>query len=629
MIRTSVRRCVGAIVAPVLVVSATTALAVPAQASTLQPPAPPAASAAVSWLATQLTNGVVHNDAWGSDDYGLTADIALSMDQVGSEPGIVRQLRQAMAEHVDSYTTGADFGAPDDVYSGAVAKSLVLAQVSGADPRAYGGFDLVSVAEGTVIDSGPSAGRLADASEFGDYANTIGQALAARGLSNAASPKAPAVTDFLLQQQCDAGYFRVFFASDKAAPQQGCVDGDAQSPADTDATAMALIHLDAIRTPSPVVRSAIAKGAKWLAQTQKVDGSFGGGASTPDANANSTGLAASALGSFGACTAAGRAAEWVSALQLSSSSGAGLGSDEGAIAYDRAALQQAVSSRGIGGARDQWRRTTAQAVGGLTHRLGATGGVAFTAPSTGGPGEKVVIVASGLVPGDRFCLTGPGVEGERQLVVASDGELRAPIALQGTVGRARYALQGRDGAVTVDVEVRNGAPLSSVAGVSMTAPTGPQRARSTVRLAITGAKGGSRFVLAGRGLAPVEVVAGSDGALDRMVRLPRATQRVTYTLTGRDGEVTASVRVLGRAKLRVKAPRSAARGDKVRVVVTRLAPRERVILRLAGRKVAAGKANKAGRLVKRIKVSAPQGRRKLVAVGQFANRKGRTTVRVR
>lgn len=627
MIRTSVRRCVGAVVAPVLVASATTALAVPAQADTPRAPAPPAAGAGVSWLATQLTDGVVEGE-WGPD-YGLTADIALSMDQVGGEAGLVRQIRASMADKIASYTTGADFGAPEDRYSGAMAKSLVLAQVAGADPRAYGGFDLVAGTEELTIEAGPSAGRLADVSEWGDYANTIGQSLAARGLANAGSPKAPAVTDFLLQQQCDAGYFRVFFTTDKSAAQQGCVDGDANSPADTDATAIALIHLGAIRTPSPAVRSAITNGAAWLAETQKTDGSFGGGPSTPDANANSTGLAASALAYAGRCAPAGLAAEWVSGLQVTAASGSALRGDEGAIAYDHAALQQAQSGAGIGASRDQWRRTSAQAVGGLTHRLGATGGVVFSAPQSAAPGEDVTLAASGLTAGDRFCLTGPGIAGTRTLVVASDGELRARVTLP-VAGQARYALLGRDGVATVDVAVRTDAPLSSVAGVGIELPRGPQRAGSTVRLRVTGAKGGDRFLLNGvNGSAPVEVVTGSDGVLDRMVQLPWTTQRVTFTLAGRDGETSAAVQVLGKARLRVKARKVLRRGSKSRVVVAGLVPRERIVVRLGKRKVAAGKANKAGRFVRRVKVKGPRGRTKLVAVGAFANRTGRVTVRVR
>src|SRR5690606_1666803 len=132
-------------------------------------------------------------------------------------------------------------------------------------------------------------------------------------------------------------------------------------------------------------------------------------------------------------------------------SGSALQGDEGAIAYDRAALQQAESGAGLGASRDQWRRTTAQAVGGLTHRLGATTGATFITPRTARAGEKVTMAASGLTPGDRFCLTGPGVEGERSLVVASDGELRAQVTLPRATQRAAYTVVGRDGSASAAV----------------------------------------------------------------------------------------------------------------------------------------------------------------------------------
>jgi hypothetical protein len=625
----SVRRRGHAALGSVVALSVTAVLAAPMLAAPASAQAPAAASSATSWLATQLTNGVVHNDQWDFDDYGLTADIALSMDQVGGDAAMVRQIRRSMASHVGAYTTGGDPATTTERYSGAVAKSLVLAQVTGADPRNYGGLDLVAQAEGLVTAGGPSAGRLADVSEYGDYANTFGQALAARGLANAGSPKAGEVTDFLLLQQCSSGYFRTFFTTDPQAAEQGCVEGDAESSADTDATATALIHLSAIRQPSDSVRGAIARGATWLATNQAADGSFGGGVSTPEVNANSTGLAAGALGVAGQCRAAGRAAEWVGGLQVTASSPAPLRGEEGAIAYDRAAFD-AGAAGGIAASRDQWRRTTAQAAGGLAYRLGVTSGVSFGAPAEAAPGDTVAITASGLTPGDRFCLEGPGVDGSRSVVVTSDGELRTRVALPASLGTAGYTLHGRDGAGTVTVNVRSSQRLSSVAGVELVAPDGFQRAGSSLRLSVKGARGGDRFLLGGvQASGPIEVVTGSDGVLDRVVTLPWATSKVSFTLTGQDGESVASVQVLGQAKLKVKAPKTVRRGKKARLVVRGLVAGERVVVRIGHRKVASGTANASGRFVRKVKVKARRGRTKVAVVGQFPHRKGQTRIRVK
>src|SRR5690348_5755114 len=65
-------------------------LLAPAQAAT-DAPATSAARAGTGWLATQLTDGVIHNDTYDFDDLGMTMDIGLSMDEVGGDQALVRQ----------------------------------------------------------------------------------------------------------------------------------------------------------------------------------------------------------------------------------------------------------------------------------------------------------------------------------------------------------------------------------------------------------------------------------------------------------------------------------------------------------------------------------------------------------
>ena len=102
-----------------------------------------------------------------------------------------------------------------DVYAGATAKAPCSPSTQDKNPRAFGGVDLVSQLEGRVATAAPITGRIQDAydpsSEFGgDFANVIGQAYAAQALSSAvSSPRASSVVAFLLQQQCDDGYFRL------------------------------------------------------------------------------------------------------------------------------------------------------------------------------------------------------------------------------------------------------------------------------------------------------------------------------------------------------------------------------------------------------------------------------------
>jgi hypothetical protein len=302
------------------------------------------------WLAKQLTDGLVHNDVYDFDDYGLTADTATALAAVGGHGRSVRQAERALARHVDSWTTGVDFGS-SDVYAGSVAKATAFAQTVGADPRSFGGVDLVARLADRISAADGTVGRLQDKTDGTDYANTLGQAYAAAALTNAGSDRARDAVAFLLQQQCDAGFFRLYFA-DASAPDQTC-DGAARADRapDTDATAIALLNLQSIERPSKKVRQAATAAVRWLVGHQKRNGSFGGGTTTKASNANSTGLAAWVLSEAGRCRPAQRAAGWVAGLQKRS----------GAVAYDRDAFRAGVDADSL----DQWRRATSQAAPGL------------------------------------------------------------------------------------------------------------------------------------------------------------------------------------------------------------------------------------------------------------------------
>lgn len=605
---------------------AATLLAQPAYAAT-DVPAPAPAREGSAWLATQLTNGVIYNPNFGGfDDYGLTLDIGISMDEVGGDQALVRQIRQAMSTRVASYATGVDYGAPNDLYSGSFAKALVFAEASGADVRNYGGFDLVEQVEDRVIMSGPSEGRLADQLGGADYANSFGQALAANGLSAAGSTSARPVTEFLLQQQCSSGYFRTFFTPDDSAANQSCVEG--VDPEDTDTTAFVVTQLSAVASRSAAADAAIEKAIGWLLANQRADGAFIGSDFTPEPNSNSTGLAASALATAGRCEEAGRAAEWVGSLQVGpQEAGTPLAGEEGALAYDSTALTSAEASGITEGARDQWWRATVQAVAGLTHARGSVAGLTVTSTGTE-PGQPAMLSASGARVGERFCLTGPGIAGSRTVVVGTDGVLASKVTLPGAAGPAAYTLTGRDGATTRTIAVATAQPTAargSITGVRLTGPAGFRQAGSKAVLEVVGAAAGAQYQLRGPGL-DVTVVAGSDGALTRSVTLPKATTSASYVLFGADGQVADDTRVLGRKKLKVSA--LASDGPRTRVLVRKLAAREKVKIVIAGDVVAKGRANSKGRFIARVALPAGTAKVRVRAVGQFpALRSGSTTVR--
>jgi hypothetical protein len=360
-----VHRASVALLSTALVVSLA-ATGQPAQAASTTAPSRQGAT----WLARQLNgDGLIHNGQFHFDDYGLTADTALALDTIGGQNPAVRQIRRALAQHVDSYTTGVDFMAPTDRYAGSIAKLLVVAQDTGGKARHFGGVNLVSRLSARVSTTAPTKGRIEDRSAFGDNANTIGQVLAVRGLLKAHSPLAKPAARFLALQQCGQGFFRLDFEADKSATDQGCT---AKSTADADVTALAVIELWRLRGRSAVLVKGLGAAVHWLLRHQADNGSFGGGGPTSAPNTNSTGLAAWALGVAGRCRAAAQAATWVGRQQVVGSvSGTPLAGERGSIAYNHAAMKAARNDGITRSTRDQWRRATAQAAPGLLFLGGA------------------------------------------------------------------------------------------------------------------------------------------------------------------------------------------------------------------------------------------------------------------
>lgn len=384
-----------------LTLSVTTLATAPAVAT----PDPGPVGDGADWLTAQLTGGLIHNDQYGFDDYGLSVDTGLALQAVGRD-ATADQVATAVAGHIDSYTTGVDWGS-SDVYAGAVGKALVLAQATGADPTSFGGVDLVTRMAARVSTDPGIEGRIEDQTAGTDYANVIGQSFAARGLQVAGSPAAPETVSFLLDQQCDAGFFRLYFTVDKTAAGQGCEQGAAGSEPNVDVTALAYLNLEASGATDPAVLTAKNNAINWLKGRQQADGSFVGGASTAVANANSTGLAAWALHVAGADVRAGKAATWLRAHQIRAVGPCPrLTSLAGGVAYDDAGLTDALANGIPATQQDQWRRASAQAVPGLLAAEQLTSALVATGP-TGyvKGGSKVTISVSGAVPGS-LCVAG-------------------------------------------------------------------------------------------------------------------------------------------------------------------------------------------------------------------------------
>ena len=408
-------------------------------------------TAGAGWLSGQLTDGLLSypTDFGPFTDHGLSIDAALGLDAVGGHDATVRSISDAVGSDREAYVTGEAFGDADSLYAGPAAKALVLAQTAGADPATYGGSDLVDRVESVVSTDPVIAGRLEDRSSFGDYANVLGQAFAASGLTTAGSERAADATAYLLQQQCSEGFFRLDFTKDKTAVDQTCDGGKGagESSPDTDATALVILLLQDLGV-APAIEESLARAESWLLDQQGDDGSFGGGTSTEAPNTNSTGVAGWALGERGQVEAAEDAAAWVRGHQTVNVGVCAPWAEGalGAIAYDDAALDEGRGDGITDGTVGQWLRASAQALP-----------VLQWAPAVGSGGILVVdyfdyfnragvnggMWVSDRVPGETVCAAHRGIRVYR--AVQRNGQAGFSLPLPDRTARRTYEVYGADG----------------------------------------------------------------------------------------------------------------------------------------------------------------------------------------
>lgn len=371
----------------------------------------PAAGAAtpdgpVAYLAAQIEAGgdrlTVESGGQTFDDLGLTIDGVLGMSAAGTGGDAASAATDYVVAHAGAYT-----GTDGEIYSAATAKLLTFASARGLDPRDVGGTDLV--AQLTELED--ADGRFVDASQWGDYSNTLGQAFGVIGLSRAGTNPSTASVDTLLAQQCDDGGFSLDFVD-------GCVS-------DPDATSLSVQALDTVGGHDDAVQEA----ADYLETRQGSDGGVGGGTTTEGANANSTGLAAVAFRLAGRDHARTAALGYVDSLTFDCTTPA----LAGGIAYNRADFDAAVAKGASATADGTITRATAQALLGLTDEsyasvtaAGQSAGTPATgcetpAPGGDGDGDGSGDGSGGSDDGDS---SGPGATPEQPeipAVVQTDG----------------------------------------------------------------------------------------------------------------------------------------------------------------------------------------------------------------
>lgn len=287
--------------------------------------------AAAGWLARQLTDGDHLETSSGGVSYpdqGVTVDAVLAFAAAKVSGAAARRATAWLAEPANLAGYLGDGGT--EAYAGPTAKLLLLAEVRGAEVRAFGGVDLPA----RLLSLLTPSGRFADRSPSGDFSNAFGQSYAILALNRTAVRAPASASAFLVSEQCADGGVPISFG---VAPCAG----------DVDATALAV---QALRSAGRT--AAASKGIAWLAARQQSGGGLAAGDGTGIPNANSTGLARQAFADAGQVRPALEAAQALVRLQLRCSAPA---ADRGAVAFDSTGFDPAIAPR-----------ATAQAVLSLT-----------------------------------------------------------------------------------------------------------------------------------------------------------------------------------------------------------------------------------------------------------------------
>jgi hypothetical protein len=274
------------------------------------------AKAAAGWLAQQLVGGnhLVYSFDGKTFDGGGTADLIYALAGAGVGTSKISTVITYFEKHVETYVDiqNADGFGPND---GGIGKTALAAMVAGADPTAFGGYNLLQQLK-TDECTGASATCAAPgaaANIFSSISESVVVAAEARGaaINPSYAPSADAVA-YLLSLQCADGGF-----TSGTAGGSGCAS-------DVDATGYAVMALQALGGHGAEIKRA----GSWLMSQRNADGSW---SSQGGKNIDSTGLATAALAVAGRATA--RSVSWLRDQQVTSGPTSGKGAERGALRY--------------------------------------------------------------------------------------------------------------------------------------------------------------------------------------------------------------------------------------------------------------------------------------------------------
>ena len=377
------------------------------------------ARSAVDWL--------VANGMKTSPNAGLAGDTALAMAEIDATG------YAAAIDEVAAYVVGK----VDDTTKGpALAKAAVVAQVAGSPDAAA----IVTRLEGKVTD-----GKLADVSEFD---GVIAQSFAVRALAQGGSLETPEALAFLSKQQCSDGGFPA------PADDAGCTTGEGT---DVDSSAIALINL----AETDLGTVMLTTGRDYLRKSQDAAGSW---SSWGTPNANTTGVAAWALGESAESRKAGT---WLRSLQLMDAPGCDryrgvetVPDPQGAVVWSEKDRDDAAADGLDGGALTGAKYATPQAAPALRWAAASDKPQSLNGPTSYvRAGSKVTVRASGMAVNDNYCFTGlgtprPGLSDGSSVAFSLTLPARTrnhAVRLTDTVGRSTSAVVKALGAKTFTV----------------------------------------------------------------------------------------------------------------------------------------------------------------------------------
>jgi hypothetical protein len=278
------RNCAVALATLVISAWALSGTLVPAVAATASGKAPNLVTGSAYLVApANLIHGHYYESFPGTADFGLTIDGALALAATGDDNPALRKIVAFLDDEGKdpSGNTVNDWTGIGTSYAsgGAIGKEALLAEVVGANPRNFGGHNLIAALDASVCarrsaganTSCPAAGSyLNDTSVFDQTLGIMAQ-LRAGQVSQAAAPIA-----YLESLQSADGSFPSLI------PPSGGPD--------VDSTAMAVMAL--ALAPGPRAAGDFRAGLSWIASQQEHNGGFPGAGAE---SVNSTGLAIQAL----------------------------------------------------------------------------------------------------------------------------------------------------------------------------------------------------------------------------------------------------------------------------------------------------------------------------------------------